>query len=160
MLPSSGYGAVGSAPVWGTGGRAFEPHYPDQSMKFYIASRVNNKELVKKYSQKLTDLGHQILSTWIDENSIIPYERHADAAKSRSVQCIKDCSECDVFILVSDESGAGMYTELGAALLSNSLNDKPKIYIIGDYLNRSIFFFHPAINKFETIEEVLEDLAK
>jgi len=129
-------------------------------MKFYIASRVKNKKLVKNIHEKLTGLGHEILSTWIDEEKIIPYENNADIAKSRAIQCIKATGKCDVFILISDESGAGMYTELGAALASSSLNNKPKIYVIGDYLNRSIFFFHPAIRKFETIKEVLEDLVK
>ncbi len=63
---------------------------------------------------------------------------------------------CDIFILITDESGAGMYTELGAALTSK----RTKIYVIGNYLDRSVFFFHPKVKRFETINEVLEDLDK
>jgi len=129
-------------------------------MRFYVASRVKNKELVKEIHNKLARLGHEILSSWVNEKEIIPYEKNQEIAKSRALKCIKDVSECDVFILVSDESGAGMYTELGSALLANYLHNKPKIYVIGGYLNRSMFFFHPTIKRFKTFEEVLENLRK
>lgn len=127
-------------------------------MKFYIASRVKNKKLVKNIHKKLTDCGHKVLSNWVDIKDIIPYEANVDASKRFAAKCIKNSSNCDVFVLVSDETGAGMYTELGAALLANIIYNKPKIYIIGDYLNRSMFFFHPKVRKFKSIDEVLEDL--
>ena len=129
-------------------------------MKFYIASRVKNKELVRKIHEILTEQGYEKISDWVDEKDIIPYEKHAEASKARAIQCIENSTQCDVFLLISDEGGAGMYTELGAALVSSSLSKKPKIYVIGDYLNRSVFFFHPFVKVFKTIEEVLEDLAK
>jgi hypothetical protein len=127
-------------------------------MKFYIASRVKNRELVKQIHTKLTEIGHEVLSDWVDERNIIPYEEHVEASEVRALQCVKYSSDCDVFVLVSDESGAGMYTELGIALASSLAGKKPKIYVIGDYLNRSVFFFHPHIKRFKAIEEVLEDL--
>lgn len=127
-------------------------------MKFYIASRVKNKELVKRIHKTLIESGHEALSNWIDEEDIIPYEKHIEASKIRAIECVNYSSGCDVFILVSDESGAGMYTELGVALKSNTLSNKPQIYVIGDYINRSMFFFHPAIKRFKTIDEVLENL--
>jgi len=127
-------------------------------MKFYIASRVKNKQLVRKIHKTLTKLGHEVLSDWVDETDIIPYEKHIEASKIRAIECAKYSSECDVFILVSDESGAGMYTELGIALNSNISGNKPKIYVIGDYVNRSVFFFHPFVKRFKTMDEVLEDL--
>lgn len=129
-------------------------------MKFYIASRVKNRELVKEIHKQVTTQGYKISSTWVDEEDIIPYKKHTQAASSRSAQCIKTSSECDVFILVSDSEGAGMYTELGAALHANTQTGKPKIYVIGDHLNRSVFFFHPAVKRFETLKNVLDDLEK
>jgi len=129
-------------------------------MKFYIASRVKNRELVRNIHDTLSELGHETLSDWIDERNIIPYENHPEESKVRSIQCVNYCTNADVFVLISDEGGAGMYTELGVVLASSKLNDKPKIYVIGNYLNRSIFFFHPAIKRFKNFEEVLEDLAK
>ena len=129
-------------------------------MRFYLASRTKDRELVKSIHKKLSDLGHEVTSTWIDEKNIIPYNKNVKAATTRAKQCIKDSSNCDVFILISDESGSGMYTEFGAAVLSNSTKGTPKIYVIGDYLNRSMFFFHPAVKRFASIENVLEDIEK
>ena len=148
-------GVAGSSPVTPT--IDFEL-FTIINMKFYIASRVNNKSLVKNIRNQITKLGHQFLSTWIDETNIIPYEKNAKNAKLRAIQCIKDTSKCDVFILISDEEGAGMYTELGVALLAHSINKRPKIYVIGDHLNRSMFFFHSGIKRLKTFEEVLADL--
>jgi hypothetical protein len=127
-------------------------------MKFYIASRVKNKKLVGRIHKIILKKGHKFSSSWIEEKDIIPYEKNTKAASKRSQQCIKDSSSCDVFILISDISGAGMYTELGAALLHSTSSKKPKIYVIGEYINRSMFFFHPSIKRLETIEEVFEDL--
>ena len=127
-------------------------------MKFYLASRTKNRELIKNIRKKLTGLGHEVTSTWVDEKNIIPHEKHLEATRKRARQCIKDCSNSDVFILISDETGSGMYTELGAALLSNSDRKTPEIYIIGKYLDRSVFFFYPGVKRFETFEEVLQDI--
>ena len=127
-------------------------------MKFYIASRVKNREQVKQIHKKLERLDHQITSTWVNEKNIIPYDQNSKASEKRAIQCITESANCDVFILLSDREGAGMYTELGAAIQSNAKNNKPKIYVIGKCLNRSMFFFHPSVKRLSTFEEVLEDL--
>ena len=126
-------------------------------MKFYIASRVKNKELVKNIHQKLISSGHTVLSTWVDEKSANPYENHVLEAKNLAIQCVNAVKECDVFILISDETGSGMYTEMGVAL-SRSTKNKPKIYVIGDYINRSAFFFHPSVKRLSSFNDVLKDL--
>ena len=75
-----------------------------------------------------------------------------------AIECIKQINDCDVFILISDENGAGMYTELGIALQLSNQKNKPKIYIIGKYNERSVFFFHPLIIRVKTLEEIFTDL--
>lgn len=127
-------------------------------MKFYIASRVKNKELVESIHQRLTILGHETLSTWVGEKNMTPYEDHVEEAQKLAIQCINAVKECDVFVLISDDTGSGMYTEMGVAL-SRSAENKPKIYVIGDYVNRSAFFFHPSVKRFESIDQVFKDLA-
>lgn len=130
-------------------------------MKFYIASRVKDRYLVKDIHKKLLDLGHEVTSKWVDENNIIPYEDNVESASTRAQQCIKDSGDCDVFILITDESGAGMYTEFGAALSSNvTTKGTPKIYVIGSHLNRSMFFFHPRVKRVSSFEEVLKDITE
>ena len=115
---------------------------------------------MKEIHEELTARGHTTTSAWVNEGNIIPYERNSKTARSLAAQCIKESANCDVFVLITDEQGAGMYTELGAALHSNIQNNKPRIYVIGDYLDRSMFFFHPSIKRLKSIDEVLKDLEK
>lgn len=129
-------------------------------MKFYIASRTKHREVVEEIRKQAVRRGHKFMSTWVDEKEIIPYEKNISASSKRAEQCVRDSSGCDVFVLISDNSGSGMYTELGVALLSYVNSGKPKIYVIGDYINRSVFFFHPSVKRVSSIEEVFKDLEK
>ena len=127
-------------------------------MKFYIASRVKNKKMVEKIHQELVNKKHTFTSDWIEENNIIPYEKHIKEANIRANKCIESINNCDVFVLISDETGAGMYTELGIALQLAGNKNKPKIYIIGDYNNRCVFFFHNLVKRRKNLKEVFTDL--
>lgn len=127
-------------------------------MKFYIATRFNRRNEVGEIHKILLDKGYKFLSTWDEEDKIKPYDKHLRKARKRAVKCINAAKNCDVFILLSDEEGTGMYVELGTAIMSNLLKGKPKIYIIGNYLNRSMFFFHPIVKRKKSIEDVLKDI--
>ncbi len=129
-------------------------------MKFYIASRTKHRKLIEEIRKQVVRKGYEFISTWVDEGEIIPYENNVSASSERAEQCVRDSSGCDVFVLISDDSGSGMYTELGVALLSNINSGKPKIYVIGDHINRSAFFFHPSVKRVSSMEEVFKDLEK
>jgi len=66
--------------------------------------------------------------------------------------------ESDVFILLSDEAGTSMYVELGAAIAHRVEFGKPLIYVIGDYISRSMYFFHHTVIRLESIEHVIKDV--
>ena len=51
----------------------------------------------------------------------------------------------------------GMYVEFGIALASYLDNKKPDIYLVGEHTNRSMFYFHPAINKRNNIDDLLKE---
>lgn len=127
-------------------------------MKFYIASRVKDKEIVKEIHKKLLDKGHTFTSDWVEEKNIIPYKNHIKEAEILATKCIDAINNSDVFILISDETGAGMYTELGIALQLTQSNGKLRIYVIGEYNNRSVFFFHNLIKRRNNLDEVFTDL--
>jgi len=127
-------------------------------MKFYVASRIKNRDFVKKIHQEIINKGHTFTSGWVNQKNIIPYEKHKQDSSKLAIECIKQINDCDVFILISDENGAGMYTELGIALQLSNQKNKPKIYIIGKYNERSVFFFHPLIIRVKTLEEIFTDL--
>ena len=48
-----------------------------------------------------------------------------------------------------------MYVEIGAAIQHNIEFGKPVIYVVGNHINRSMFYFHPAVNRLKNIEDLI-----
>jgi len=106
----------------------------------------------------LQEKGHEIIADWTEHKPIKPYGENPDLARSYSMEDVNAASNCDVFILMSSDAGTGMYVELGAAIANNIKGGKPKIYVIGDNIDRAMFYFHPSVIRKTTFEEVLKDL--
>ena len=129
-------------------------------MKIYLAARFNKKQEVRDLYERFKKLGYEIAADWTLHKPIKPYENNPKTAREYSLEDIDAVKNCDVFILITDEAGTGMYVELGAAISSNLEHGKPKIYVIGEYTSRSMFYFHPSVNRRKTIDEVLEEIGK
>ncbi|MFH0805564.1 MAG: hypothetical protein V1901_01575 [Patescibacteria group bacterium] len=129
-------------------------------MKIYIASRFHKKEEVKKLYKLFINKGHKISSDWTLHKRIKPYKENQEIASQYATEDVRGVKNSDIFIMISDEVGTGMYTELGVAIASHVEFNKPKIYIIGDHKERSMFHFHPSINLKNNIEEVLKEIDK
>ena len=127
-------------------------------MKFYIASRFANKDRVLEMAGKLEELGHSWSFNWTRHQSIKPYSENKELAEQFGVDDFEGVLDADIFIILGDEAGSGMYVELGAAMASNALKGGVKIYSIGEYNERTPFHFHPMVKRLESFEEVLEDL--
>lgn len=109
---------------------------------------------MKEIYRKLREKGHEISYDWTKLNIQRPFSLSDQKYSQKIIRAIEDS---DVFILISDSGGTDMYGELVAAIKSNELNGMSQPYVIGDYLNNSIFFFHPVVKRRVTIEEVLAD---
>ena len=126
--------------------------------KIYISARFNEKDNVNELSKKLSQLGYDIISTWISHKSIKPYEENQELSRDYSIEDINNSAQCDYFILLTSEAGTGMYVELGSAIFSSIVNGKPKIDVVGEHINRSMFYFHPKVKRVENIEDLLIQL--
>ena len=126
--------------------------------KVYISARFNKKEEVIELGNLLTNRGYEVVSNWVSHKSIKPYEKNQDLAKQYSIEDITNSMSCDHFILLTNNAGTGMYVELGAAIGHNTEFGKPLIYVVGDYINRSMFYFHPVVNRVENIEDLIARL--
>jgi len=129
-------------------------------MKIYIAARFDKKQEIQNLHKRLQKLGHEITDDWTLHKQAKPYNKNMDISRKYSVEGINAARNCDVFIILSDEAGTGMYVELGAAISSNLEHGKPNIYVVGGYTSRSMFYFHPSINRRKTIDEVLKEIEK
>ena len=127
-------------------------------MKFYIAARFGMKEEVKEIYKKLQEKGHEIVGDWTLHLPIKPYDQNQEMSKNYSEEDIQGVLDCDVFLLITDGAGTGMYVELGAAIASFLQNKKPSIYAIGEHNSRSMFYFHPVVKRRDTVEEVLDEI--
>ncbi len=48
--------------------------------------------------------------------------------------------------------------EFGFALALNKIKGKLQIYVVGEFKNKSPWFFNPSINRVDSIEEILEKI--
>lgn len=127
-------------------------------MKIYIATRFQKKKIVRKWLRRFKELGYEPVADWTNHKSIKPYKENFELSEQYSIEAIRGVKDSDVFILISDEAGTGMYIELGRAISSYLERGKPKIYVVGKYNSRSMFFFHPSVNRRRTIQEVFEEI--
>jgi len=130
-------------------------------MKIYVASKFENKEKVLEIYEKLRKNGHEITVYWTRTQAKKPYGKNSETAKKYSERDINGVKNADVFILLTTEvPGKGRFIELGAAMILNLLSGKPKIFAIGGYNTESIFFFHPVVNRVDSIEDVIQEIKK
>ncbi len=126
----------------------------------YVASRFALKDEVRKIYSKLEKLGYSVSADWTRHKSIKPYASNPDLSREYAVEDLNGARKSDLFILISDAEGTGMYAELGAAIGHNLEFGKPAIYVIGAHLSKSFIFFHPSVKRRENIDEVIKELNK
>ncbi len=123
----------------------------------YVAARFDRKQEVREIYEHLKRIGYEIID-WTNHKQIKPYENNTTKARQYSSEDIKGIAHCDLFILLTDKAGTGMYAELGAAIFSNIEHGKPHIYVIGNSLSNCMFYFHPSVYRRKTIDDVIEEI--
>lgn len=153
-------------------------------MKIYVASKVEDKEEVKKLMKKLRGMGYEITRDWTQEEHVIrPYHINPDIGlksetesfekidleltkeeiEKESEKIAKEDLEAvinsDVFVvLVSKDVATGYNIELGVAIRNKILFGKPEIFLVGPYSNRSAMYFHPLIKRIDSVKDLFEYL--
>ncbi len=122
-------------------------------MKFYISSRTKKANQTKEIIQKLKSLGHSITFNWTKQANLKPYNKNLEQSAIFSKRVISAIKNCNSFILLTDQAGAGMHTELGVAIA-----EKKKIFIIGKHSNTNVFFFHPNIKRLNSINNLFKEI--
>lgn len=125
----------------------------------YIASRTSQKETVRGYHRKFINLGFEIAEDWTRHKNVKPYSNNVRLSKKYALADIKAITKCDIFILITDKQGTGMYTELGVAIATAIITKKPKIYVLGKHSNL-MFYYHPAVRRVDTIDEIIKEIIK
>lgn len=125
-------------------------------MKFYIAARTAQIKKVQKMVDILKMAGHECTHDWTAMEDVElgrPYHEHIEKVRNFAEKDIAGARDAEVFIILGDESGTGMYVEMGAALSNDA-----KVYAIGERNDITVFHFHPHVTRLDTFEDVLKDL--
>lgn len=122
-------------------------------MKFYIASRFTNQELVKKLSCHLTKFGHEQTYDWTQN---IRAESFEDLSAIGQLEK-NAVSDCDAFFILLP-GGKGSHIELGLALAGEK-----KVYLFSESdvfsdVSASTTFYH--LPEVERVIGNLEDLVE
>jgi hypothetical protein len=129
-------------------------------MKIYISTQFERSGEIRELSRIFAKKGHEPVNNWIDHIPIKPYAENSKTAKEYAIEDILDALNCDAFILLCGErKGDGMHVELGAAIASAIKTGRPKIYIVGKTNDSNLFYFHPAVKRVDSIEEVLKEIS-
>ncbi len=128
-------------------------------MKFYVASSIKNKDTVQDAFEDLNAKGHEVTTDWTLTDDLLEEERSCKRDYSQSIakRDFEGIRECDIFVLLSKPSeGRSMYVELGLALAMHETTGKPSVFVVGPDNNESVFYFHPAVQCVDTLDNVLE----
>ena len=128
----------------------------EENMKFYIASKLENYENVKKLSNFLKSAGWEHTYDWTVHGSV--KETNIDTLKSVGQMEFDGVKNADVVIVLTPQ-GRGTHVELGIALALNKFvyicHEDDKYFQCND--DTSVFYWHKNVTHF--IGSV-EDLAK
>lgn len=130
-------------------------------MKFYIASHFSQKQRVRDLFTLLQSHGHEVTVDWTQHEGVSFEEREAKSEIIREYarKDTEGVRGCDVFVLLSQPAdGRAKYAELGVAIASYLDHNKPEVYVVGEDVTHSIFFFHPAVKQRQSFEEVLNEV--
>lgn len=127
-------------------------------LKVYVAAKFEKKASVQYIYKKILERGHVIAYDWTTHKPIKPYERNEDTARIYSNNELNGIRDCDIFIYLAEDFGTTLPMEFGAALAYAKTTGKPKIYVVGEFNNKSPWFFNELVLRRDTIREVLSEL--
>ena len=129
-------------------------------MKIYVAGKFENKDLIFETYKKLEEMGHCVSYDWTKHKNIKPYVKNQETAAVYAQNELDGILDSDILIYFASENGHTLFMEFGAALALSKIAGKPKIYAIGEFNDRSPWFFNPIVIRKNNIEEVLKEIEK
>ena len=134
-------------------------------MKIYLASRFRTLPAVLALKAKLNAAGHQVVSTWHDNEALhpIPFDspEHADSSKHSAKRDIHELDMAECFIVLTSDcesTPGGLWFEMGVAY-----NLGIRIIVFGPLINVFCFLSEDAeelMDHVETEEACLETVAR
>lgn len=129
-------------------------------MKFYIAAKFEKKSIVLELYKQLRAAGHTVAYDWTTHKGIKPYIENKDLAREYSTNEINGIADSDVFIYLTDDSGHTLHMEYGAAIMHRMKTGKPLVYAVGEFNDKSPWFFNEFVKRKDSVAEVIEEVLR
>ena len=129
-------------------------------MKIYIAGKFEDRVKISELYKKVKEMGHEVAYDWTDHKPIKPYPQNQERAQQYSNNELFGILDSDIFICLTHEAGTTLLMEFGAALILNKKNGKPLVYVVGDFKDKSPWFFNSGVIRRDSVEEVLTEIRK
>lgn len=126
-------------------------------MKFYIASSYELKQETKKAQEMIKQAGHTITRDWTTHLEVAHAPNSEQLSRDYAVEDVASVKEAEVFVLLlGDRKSTGAHIELGIAIGANL----PRIYLVGEVKDFTLFYKYPGIKCIDSVEGLLAELPK
>ena len=127
-------------------------------MKFYIAGKFEEVDIIHKLFDRVRAAGHVISYDWTTHIKAKPYIENVSLIRGYAANEIQAILDSDVFIYLTHERGTTLHMEYGAALAKKKMGGNIKIYAVGENNTRSPWYFNPLAKRVDTVDEAFTDL--
>ena len=132
-------------------------------MKVYVAGSLSDVGAVQEIQATVIAAGHDVVLDWTRAADIDVSDYASNPVESGRValEDLRAVLAADaVLVVVSEHSGRGMFVELGAALCRAEQGDLEQVVVIGSVRHDSVFYYHPAVRRWSTVDEWLMSLTR
>ena len=136
-------------------------------MKVFVSGQIGDVDNVRSVQKAIIAAGHTITHDWTTNETGVGMLgsresklANAKEATRRAINDINGVMNADAYVICTDNqnSGKGMYVELGAAIAMAESDDRFKVYLLGDMNHMTIFYFHPKVQVVDSVKVLLEKL--
>ena len=121
-------------------------------MKIYIAGTFEDQKALRGESDALWQLGHEVVSTWLNETKRSKYLTEDEQNKKLALKDVVESCIADCIILDNRQRSSGKNTEWGVGI--HSFHHK-LLWIVG---RRTAVFHSLADKHFDTWQDVFDYL--
>jgi len=126
--------------------------------RVYVAASFEQRDQVRELYGRLREAGHIITADWTTHQEIISLDSEEEREALKRKYAIEDTegvTSATVYaLLVGERKSTGAHIELGIALGAGI----GRICLIGKPDGAQLFYSHPAITSFPTVDLFLESL--
>lgn len=132
-------------------------------VKIYVAGPLADLPQVQSVQHAVVAAGHELSLDWSRGPDVVladDYGSVPDVSAQLASEDLDAVLTADaVLVIASRHDGRGMFVELGAALARALRLELDHVVVIGQIHHESVFYYHPVVQRWSTVEDWLASLA-